>query len=90
MNRAILLLAALAACTGGETATTPEPEIVADPATDEAANIAAIALEIRAAPSDAATILASHGTTMAAFEASLYKIAKDPALSARYVAETAR
>ena len=60
MNRAILLLAALAACTGGETATTPEPEIVADPATDEAANIAAIALEIRAAPSDAATILASH------------------------------
>lgn len=82
-----LFLASLVAC-GGEPAATPAPEPVVvaapDPATDKAARIAAISVEIRANPDGYEAILKKHGMTSAQFEVALYEIAADPALSARY------
>ena len=90
MNRSpvLVLLLALAACGGQESAPVTEPEpAAADPATDRAAEIAAISLEIKANPDGYEAILTKHGMTSAEFEVALYEIAEDPALSARYSAE---
>jgi hypothetical protein len=86
----LLTLCALIACSGAEDPTVaPEPagEVAADPATDKAAKVAAIAIEIKADPDGYEAILTKHGMTSAEFEIALYDIAADPALSARYTAE---
>jgi hypothetical protein len=80
----------LAACSGGETTapgTETPTEVAADPATDKAAKVAAISLEIKADPDGYEAILTKHGMTSAEFEIALYEIAADPALTARYEAE---
>lgn len=54
------------------------------------AELAAVADEIVATPADADTILANHGLDRAGFEAKLYDIASDPAMSKEYLAARKR
>ena len=83
-----LFLALLVACGSSEPTveTPPEPVAAPDPATDEAAKLAAIAVEIRANPEGFEATLAKHGMTSAQFEAAIYRIAEDPGSTTRFEA----
>ena len=88
---ASLLLGTLA-CSSGETAadgdTTP---IAATPATsDRARTAASLANAIAANPSAADSILKAGGHTRESFEALMYEIAADSAMSAAYAAAKSR
>lgn len=51
---------------------------------DDAVQAATIAKEIKADPTNAASVLEKHGLTEAGFEAQLYEIAADPDASKKY------
>jgi hypothetical protein len=55
---------------------------VADPAP---AAVAAVAEALEAAPGDADAILSEHGWTAETFEARMYEIAEDPALTKAFL-----
>ena len=80
-----LAFLALTACGGGETTEAPADAPAADaapaPLPAKVQEAVTVAKAIRAKPDDTAAALADNGTTAAAFDALMYEIAADPALS---------
>ena len=87
---ASMLVLALTACGGAEAPPAPTPAepapAAAEAAPSKAEQAAAVAKEIRANPDGATAVLEKHGMTTAAYEALLFEVAADPALSEQYLA----
>lgn len=77
-------LALLLACGGTPSPTTDEARGEAATAPVDVEQVAALAKKIRSDPSSAATVLSDAQMTDADLQAAMYRIARDPALSARY------
>jgi hypothetical protein len=69
----MLLMGLMLAC-GGSAVADPSPEAVA-----------AVAAKLEAAPGDSEAILAEHGWTPETWEARLFEIAEDPALTKAFL-----
>ncbi len=90
MKWSTLLVVGLMACGAAEVTAevTPEPaaEEAPEPAPSKVDGALVIAKAIKANPGKTDAILKKHGTDAAAFEALLFEIASDPAMSAEYAA----
>ena len=87
---AVILLATLTACGGDSPPTAPEPTptntSAVDPVRARAEAAAMVANDLAAPGADSAAVYSRFSTSADAFEAELFAIAADPALSRAYLA----